>query len=345
MVSVTIPREAQTWDLPVTGESEPLVSVVAPAYNEEPYIAQCIESVLAQTHANWDLTIVNNCSTDRTSAIARQYADTDPRIRVVDNERFVPVIANHNAAFRQVSPHSAYCKLIGADDWLDPECLERLIQVAERHPSVAIVGSYGAEDDKVVFDGIPPCQEFFSGREICRQTLLGGPYVFGVPTTVLYRSDIVRSRRNFYNERNLHSDAEVCFEFLQWHDFGFVHRVLTFQRFREGSNTSFARSLNTYLHGHLYVLQNFGPAYLSESEEMSVLHRLLNDYHFYLGKQFFACRDRDFWAYHREKLAELGYPLSMPELFATVLRLTPNRIRHRAADTFKAILRRPPGAD
>jgi len=322
----------------MTGDREPLVSVVVPAYNEAPYIGQCIESVRSQTHANWDLAIVNNCSTDRTSEIAGQFAAGDPRIRIVENERFVPVIANHNAAFRQISPHSVYCKVIGADDRLFPECIASLVGVAERFPDAVIVGSHGAEDDKVVFDGIPDSREVFSGREICRQTLLGGPYVFGTPSTVLYRSDIVRSRSEFYNEGNLHADAEVCFEFLQGRDFGFVHRVLTYQRFREGSNTAYARSLNTYLNGQLLVLQRYGPAYLSEPELQSALRRLLGDYHWYLGEQFFARRDRDFWAYHRGKLAELGHPLTQAKLSIAVLRVAQNRIRRRAVDTVKALV-------
>ena len=50
----------------------PLVSIVTPAYNEEKYLSTCIESVLAQTYSNWDYMIVNNCSADRTLAIAQE---------------------------------------------------------------------------------------------------------------------------------------------------------------------------------------------------------------------------------------------------------------------------------
>ena len=71
---------------------EPLVSVVTPVYNGEHCLRACIESVLAQTYSNWDYTIVNNCSADRTLDIAHEYAARDSRIRVCTNDSFVRVI-------------------------------------------------------------------------------------------------------------------------------------------------------------------------------------------------------------------------------------------------------------
>jgi glycosyltransferase involved in cell wall biosynthesis len=49
----------------------PLVSILTPVYNGEKYLAECIRSVLAQTYQNWEYTIVNNCSTDKTLEIAK----------------------------------------------------------------------------------------------------------------------------------------------------------------------------------------------------------------------------------------------------------------------------------
>src|SRR5579864_8803850 len=105
--------------------SQPLVSIVSPVYNESEHLAECIESVLAQTYQNWDYTIVNNCSTDGSMEIARRYAAQDRRIRIHENQHFLPVIQNHNAAFRQTSPDSKYCKVVLSDDWIFPECIER----------------------------------------------------------------------------------------------------------------------------------------------------------------------------------------------------------------------------
>src|SRR2546429_323872 len=104
---------------------EPLVSVVTPVYNGESYLCECIESMLAQTYTNWDYTIVNNCSSDRTLEIAQSYAAREPRIRVHSNTAFVRVIENHNIGFRLISPESKYCKVVAADDWIFSTCLEK----------------------------------------------------------------------------------------------------------------------------------------------------------------------------------------------------------------------------
>jgi glycosyltransferase involved in cell wall biosynthesis len=300
--------------------SEPLVSVITPVYNGEQHLRSCIESVLAQTYSNWDYTICNNCSTDRTLEIAREYAAKDPRIRIHNNEGFVHVNESHNIAFRCISPRSKYCKVVAADEWIFPECIEKMVRLAEQHPSVAIVGSYGLCETKVVFDGLPHSVTVLTGRELFRKTMegfiWGGPWFVGGPTSLLYRSDIVRSRHAFFELDNLHADTEVCFEFLEHFDFGFVHQVLTVtpERARKGSISILSEDMRTGLASALYLLVRYGPTYLSESELRHMIDGLLTRYYRRLGQEVYRRHDGNFWEFHRTKLAELGYPLSKPRL-------------------------------
>src|ERR1700722_14853304 len=104
----------------MSNSAEPLVSVLTPVYNGDAYLAECIESVLAQTYSNWEYVIVNNHSTDGTLAIAERYAAQDRRIRVYSNETLLDIIANHNRAFRLASAEARYCKIVSADDWIFP---------------------------------------------------------------------------------------------------------------------------------------------------------------------------------------------------------------------------------
>lgn len=310
------------------GSSLPLVSVVTPAYNEEEYLGECIESVLAQSYPNWDYTILNNCSTDGTLAIAQKYAARDSRIRVISNSTSCPAVANFNNALRQISSASKYCKMVLADDWIFPECLERMVAVMEAHPSIGIVGAYGLQGKLVLWQGLPYPSEVVSGREICRQRLLGGPYVFGSPTSLLFRSGLVLSRDAFYNESNPHAaDSEACFELLKGSDFGFVHQVLTFSRERPGSLFQASRELNASAADILHELVAYGPYYLAPDEGAKCLDLILSKYYDFLATSLLQGRDRSFWDYHRGKLKENGIGFSYAWLASALSRKLLHRFR------------------
>ena len=292
------------------------MSVVTPVYNGAAHLEQCIESVLAQTYSNWDYTIVNNCSTDETLSIAQRYAARDTRIRIHENTTFLPVIGNYNQAFRQASPQSEYCKVVAADDWLAPDCLDRMVRLGEEHPRVGIIGAYQLYGAKVMWQGLEYGRNAVPGAEVCRMALLGGPDVFGTATTVMFRTCLVRIRPEFYNPANVHADTEACFEFLDRHDFGFVHQVLTSGGVRADSLTSASDRLNTYLPHRVYLTARYGPKYLSPEELEARLDQLLREYYTFLGRAVFTNRDPEFWRYHSSRLTELGYPLSKVRLCA-----------------------------
>jgi glycosyltransferase involved in cell wall biosynthesis len=292
-------------------DTQPLVSVLTPVYNGERYLVECIESVLAQTYQNWEYCIVNNRSTDRTLAIAQKYASQDKRIRIHNNETFVGCDANGNIAFRQISSESKYCKVVHADDWLYPECILKMVELAEGHPTVAIVGAYGLRNDHVSWDGLPYTATIISGREICRNTLLGGPYVFGSPTSLLIRSDEVRKRSTFYNEENRHCDIEIFFDLLKENDFAFVHQVLTFTRDHSASETSFCSRFGTDYLGTLEILTKHGKTYLSDEEYKRCLKKAWNDYYEFLAERVIHNTAKDFWRFHRKELKRIDYSLSV----------------------------------
>ena len=209
---------------------QPLVSVVTPFYNTADYLRECIESVFAQTYTNFEYLLVDNQSTDGSAEIAAHYAKRDPRIRLIRNAEFVGQIRNYNEALRQVSSEARYVKMVLADDYIFPECLERMVAVAESHPTVAIVASYYLEGRYVCGSGIEWPTECIPGRIASRLHLLEGRFLFGTPTTLLYRADLVRSREPFYSESSMHEDTELCHEVLADADLGFVHQVLSFSR-------------------------------------------------------------------------------------------------------------------
>jgi glycosyltransferase involved in cell wall biosynthesis len=290
-------------------ESLPLVSIVTPLYNEKKYLSECVESVLAQTYPNWEYIIVDNCSTDGSGEIARKYAEKDPRIRVYENSTFLQAMSNHNSALRWISPQSKYCKIVFADDWIFPECLERMVGLAEEHPSIGIVGAYVLEGQKVICTGLPYETKLVDGRDICRQHFLNKLYVFGSANAVLYRADLVRNNHPFFNEANIHGDTEVCFTLLKDSDFGFVHQILTFTRVRLQSLSAISSDLQTSLAGMLQLLIAHGPSFLRQEELEKLLRLHISLYYRFLGKSLLLGHHEKL-AYHKKKLMDAGVGFS-----------------------------------
>jgi glycosyltransferase involved in cell wall biosynthesis len=320
--------------------SLPLVSILTPVYNGAEHLAECIESVLAQTYQNWDYTIVDNCSTDGSADIARGYALKDPRIRVVQNGQFLRAVPNHNVALRQISTKSKYGKIVFADDWIFPQCLAEMVSVAEENPSVGIVGAYGLQEHEVMWAGLPYPSRLVSGREVCRRLFLEGTYVFGTSTSVLYRADLVRTRDPFYNEANLHADIEACVVLLKTCDFGFVHQILTFKRLRPGSLGTITEDINTLIAGHLQSLATHGPDFLTREEFESCLRRRVSEYYNFLSVSLMrGRRDKKFWDYHKRKLTEAGVGFSRTRLAGATLA----RLIRAALNPYETIEKLPKG--
>jgi glycosyltransferase involved in cell wall biosynthesis len=295
--------------------SQPLLSIVTPVYNGAKYLEECIESVCAQTYKHWEYIIVNNCSTDGTLEIANDYAKKDNRIRIVNNERLLNVIKNWNKSMNQISPESKYTKVVHADDWLFPECMERMVELAEKDKNIGIVGSYSLLGREVRFVGIPYNKEVVPGKDICRATFKGDFNVFGPPTVTLIRSDLVRKYKAFYDESILYADTEVCFKLLIDHDFGFVHQILSYVRLHEES-VSAKDFRRMEILEFLGMLKKYGPAVFEKIEYEEVLRKRFNEYYRFLGKNVLLRRKKEFWQYHKNGLNNIGYSFSYRKLIA-----------------------------
>lgn len=291
----------------------PLVSILTPVYNGAPYLEECIESVLAQTYQNWQYIIANNCSTDSTREIATRYAKADQRIRVHDHKQFANAIENHNRSLQLSSPQSKYCKVIPADDRLLPECIDRMVALAEANPSVGIVGSYTLSGNektwRIKFDGLADKDVVVSGREACRWHLLGGHHYLGCQTSVLYRSDLIRRREQFYPNSRDHADISVFYECLRDTDLGFVHAPLTYERIHDQALGAAAKLDDTYLGSHLIDIIEYGPTYLTPEELRARIKVILSKYYCVLATGLVNFKGKHFWKYHRAILKHCGFPL------------------------------------
>jgi glycosyltransferase involved in cell wall biosynthesis len=123
--------------------SSPLVSVLVPAYNAEPWLAETLTSVLGQTYPHLEITVVDDGSSDGTLAVARSFEERG--VRVVPQEN-AGACAARNRALQGAA--GDYVQYLDADDLLSPEKIERQVELLEGAPAgcVAVCGTVYFDD-------------------------------------------------------------------------------------------------------------------------------------------------------------------------------------------------------
>jgi len=316
-------------------ESAPLVSAVTPFYNTRDYLGECIESVLQQSYKNWEYVFVDNCSTDGSSEIAADYVARYPdKMRLIHTPFFLSQVQNYNFALTCISPNSKYCKMVQADDWLFPDCIRSMVEVAETYPTVGIVAAYELAGDKVNLDGLPYPSPQISGRDVCRLYFLRKMHLFGTPTSLLLRSELVTSRTPFYEERYApFEDTHVCFDLLKTCDFGFVHQVLTYQRRNDNSILSRFARMGFMAFSRLAMVAAHGRDYLSPEEFNRCLRDAERQYFLQLTRCALRGRSQEFWEVNRKGLASINYSLNRLMLVKWVPRAVVEKAWEIVGDT------------
>ena len=177
-------------------EQHSLVSIITPTYNHEKFIAQCIESVLAQTYPHWEQIIIDDGSTDRTGEIVKQYKDK--RIKYVrqDNIGIWNLSKTYNRAL-QISQGELIAVLEGDDFW-PPYKLERQIP-SFRHEDIVLswgkVAFVNIEGETICI--VPKNLKWLNNatREQIMKRLLLGNFIW--PCTVICRKGALLSIGGF----------------------------------------------------------------------------------------------------------------------------------------------------
>jgi glycosyltransferase involved in cell wall biosynthesis len=160
----------------------PRVSVLMTAYNREAFIADAIQSVLAQTFTNFELIIVDDGSKDRTVEIARHYAARDSRIRVVLNERNLGDYPNRNRAAKLAT--GDFLKYHDSDDLMYPHCLQVTVPLLMAYHEAAFALSPGSRD----WTG-GPYPMLLTPRMAYQREFLGGGLFHVGPACALFRAE------------------------------------------------------------------------------------------------------------------------------------------------------------
>lgn len=212
-------------------------TVVIPLYNLAQYVGQTIDSVLRQTCGDFEIIIVDDCSTDDSFAVAQEYAKKDGRIRLLQREKNGGVSAAFNTGLR-VAKGDYVCPL-SADDLLEPWMLEKQSAYLDEHPGIAAV--FGLPIAMSV-DGIEiDCDTKFSrpsnrSRMEWYSRLLEGNCLMG--QTMLFRRSLVEKLGYWDESLTAGNDIDWFVRVVKEHDIYVQHIPMARIRTRDGQLSS-----------------------------------------------------------------------------------------------------------
>ena len=198
----------------------PTVSIVVPNYNHARFLPKRIDSILTQTYQDFELLLLDDCSTDESRSILSGYA-TDPRVKIEFNQR------NSGSTFRQWNKGARlatgkYIWIAESDDFADNRLLERLVTILENDPTVsfAYCRSWRVYDD----DRVDGYADFYldymktsrwtadfcvDGREECRKYLISS-------NTVPNASAVVFRRASYERNGGADEKLRLCGDWKLW---------------------------------------------------------------------------------------------------------------------------------
>ena len=149
-----------------TVKEDILVSVIVPVYNVEEYLQRCVDSILAQTHQNLDVILVDDGAKDSSGTICDGYARRDARVRVIHKENG-GLSSARNAGIDIA--RGQWLEFVDSDDWLEPDAVASMLELALGERVELVVGGrwdVSAKTGKKKQGLCPPRQEVLSGEEL-----------------------------------------------------------------------------------------------------------------------------------------------------------------------------------
>lgn len=206
------------------------IAIVVPAYNAAPWLAECLDSILAQSFGDWQAIIIDDGSTDNTADIAAGYTRRDERIRLMSRPNGGPSAAR-NTALDIVT--AEYVTFVDADDTLHPEALQRLMDLADGHPNIPAVACWYTARPFDTSEPLPEARpRILSAREAIIATLRRRPYHEPMSCAKAFRSDLFDGLR--YTEGRRYEDLDIFYK-LYWRAGAIVHDTAPIYFYRQHS--------------------------------------------------------------------------------------------------------------
>ena len=179
------------------------ISVIMAAYNAEKTINQAIESVLAQTYSNWELIVVNDCSSDQTVALVEAY--TDPRIRLINNPKNSGVSLTR--ARGADAAKGEWIAILDSDDAWTSDKLEKQAQLhIQKNANLMFTASRFMDADGNLIDWVLHAPEKIDYRRLLKQNLVSN-------SSVLVRKELYQ--KHYVIGDGMHEDFACWLQILR----------------------------------------------------------------------------------------------------------------------------------
>lgn len=146
-----------------------MISIIVPVYNAEKYIRRCINSIINQTYTNFELILIDDGSSDKSSNICDEYAACDGRIKVIHTEN-KGVSSARNTGLNVAN--GAYIGFVDSDDWLESDMYEFLLENAENYKADISCCNYYVNGDKETIIEHQQIESIVSYNEGCTESFL-----------------------------------------------------------------------------------------------------------------------------------------------------------------------------
>src|SRR5699024_862006 len=221
--------------------NKPKVSVITPVYNAEKYLSETIESVLKQTYKSFEYLLIDDCSTDNSASIIKEFEEKDSRVRYIKLSENSGAAVARNRGLEEAK--GRYVAFVDSDDKWYPEKLERQLDFMENNHKAFTYTNYEhiTEEGEVLSSPKLPDKLNYSG--LLKNTAIA------CSTVVIDRQIIGDFRMSLVRKGQ---DTATWLQILRNHDYAYlVDEILNQYRGREGSLSSnkvgaLKRTWNTY---------------------------------------------------------------------------------------------------
>lgn len=187
----------------------PKISVIVPVYKVEAFLHRCVDSILAQTYADFELILVDDGSPDNSGVICEEYAAKDSRIHVIHRQNGgLSAARNTGIDWAFANSDSQWLAFVDSDDWVHPNYLQLLLKAAEQEDCcISTCGFYRSAGETIPEDAQ---EKFFS---LLAEDYYCGDYHDGVTAVAwnkLYHRSLFENLR--YPEGKLHEDEFTTYQ-------------------------------------------------------------------------------------------------------------------------------------